>query len=87
MEQKFQVLENAAAEVNTLNLPYKLLSQNCNRAAFHMLTRAGVRIKNPGGLYLGWGKMLTRNAQPDENDQDQRRNAVDIVDEDTVSGH
>jgi hypothetical protein len=87
VENKFPAMETAANEVSTLNLPYKVLSQNCNRAAYHILNRAGVRIKNPGGLYVGWGKMLTATAQAGGNPQDQRRNAVDLVDNDVESGH
>jgi hypothetical protein len=59
VEDKFEDLENAADQVNALGKKYKLFTNNCNRAAYHILKTAGVRTKQPPGLFFGWGKRLS----------------------------
>ena len=68
---KFQDLEGGADEVNGLNKRYRLFTNNCNRAAYHILKTAGVRTKRPPGLYFGWGKRLTAgdDNQPAQQNQ------------------
>ena len=58
-EDKWPLLMAAANDINRAQLPYKMMSVNCNRAAFHILTAAGVAsVKPPAPNYPGWGKML-----------------------------
>ena len=66
---KFAALEKAADSVNKMNLTYKLLTINCNRAAYHILKTAGVKTKNPAGLYFGWGKRLGQGGDTEEDQQ------------------
>ena len=58
-DDKWPLLVTAAQQINAAQLPYELLSVNCNRAAYHILTQAGVAsVRPPAAGYPGWGKML-----------------------------
>ena len=70
---KFPRLEAAAAEVTDRRSKYKLLKNNCNTAASHILNEAGVAAHRPGALYFGWGKRLGQST--DEGDAQQQDQA------------
>ena len=56
---KWPLMMAAANGINHAQIQYKMMSTNCNRAAYHILVTAGVaNIKPPGTAYAGWGKML-----------------------------
>ena len=68
---KIPALEQAAQDVNSRNIPYNVMSTNCNRAAYHVLKTAGVKTKNPVGFYVGWGKMLKAKKKKKKKDGQQ----------------
>jgi hypothetical protein len=62
-ENAFPTMERAAARINSENLNYKMINQNCNSAAQYILGRAGFRgTSAPSGMTgtFGWSNVLEK---------------------------
>lgn len=57
--QSWLKILQVATLISAMKIPYSMLSNNCNRVAYHLLAAAGVVNLQPAGSgYVGWGTML-----------------------------